>query len=54
LSEPADALVVQTDHPEYATLGRDDVPGVRAVVDGRRITDPSRWVGVRRLVLGVG
>ncbi|MBC9718169.1 nucleotide sugar dehydrogenase [Streptomyces sp. TRM66268-LWL] len=46
------ALVVQADHEEYATLGAEDFPGVRVLVDGRRVTDPERWGGVRRIVLG--
>lgn len=49
---PVDGVVVQADHPEYATLGADDVPGVRVLVDGRGITRPERWQGVRRVVLG--
>src|SRR5690606_33434677 len=49
---PVDGVVVQADHPEYATLGADDVPGVRGLVDGRGITRPQRWQGVRRVVLG--
>jgi nucleotide sugar dehydrogenase len=51
---PVDAVVVQTDHPEYAALGAEDFPDIRAVVDGRHITDPSRWPGVARFVVGVG
>jgi nucleotide sugar dehydrogenase len=50
--QPVTALVVQTDHEEYRDLGRDDFPNVRVLVDGRRITDPARWPGVRRIVLG--
>ena len=49
---PADAVVVQADHAEYRELSSDDVPGVRVLVDGRRVTDPARWPGVRRLVIG--
>ena len=49
-----DGVVVQSDHREYASLGATDFPGVAAVVDGRRITDPSAWAGVRRIVLGAG
>lgn len=52
--ESADAVIVQTDHPEYAEIGPADVPGVRVVVDGRRVTDGERWTDVARLVLGVG
>ena len=52
VGEPADAVVVQTDHADYAALGAADFPGVRVIVDGRRITDPNRWAGVTRRVLG--
>ncbi|WP_420033933.1 nucleotide sugar dehydrogenase [Streptomyces sp. cg28] len=46
------AAVVQADHAEYRETGVADFPGVRVLVDGRRITDPARWPGVRRIVLG--
>jgi nucleotide sugar dehydrogenase len=52
LGEPADAAVVQTDHVEYAGLAASDLPGVRVLVDGRRVTDAGRWTGVTRRVLG--
>ena len=52
LGDPADAVVVQADHREYADLGPEDVPGVRVLVDGRRVTDPARWDGVTRRVIG--
>lgn len=50
--EPVTAAVIQADHPEYQALGAADLPGVRALVDGRRTTDPARWQGVRRVVIG--
>lgn len=52
LGEPVDAAVVQTDHPEYRDLSPAELPGVRTLVDGRRVTDPDRWAGVTRRVLG--
>lgn len=52
--DPVDAVVVQTDHKHYAEIGSDDLPGARALVDGRRITDAARWPGVPRKVIGVG
>ncbi|MFJ1705694.1 nucleotide sugar dehydrogenase [Kitasatospora sp. NPDC088346] len=52
--KPVSALVIQADHPEYRELGSVDFPGVRVLLDGRRITDPARWEGVRRIVLGGG
>ncbi len=50
--ETVDAAVVQADHAEYAELTSADLPQVKVLVDGRRITDPTRWVGVRRVVIG--
>jgi hypothetical protein len=50
--EPVTAAVVQTDHAEYRALGTGDLPGVRVLVDGRRVTDPANWTGVRRVVIG--
>ncbi|GAA2144157.1 nucleotide sugar dehydrogenase [Kitasatospora kazusensis] len=52
--EPVEALVIQADHPEYRELAAADFPGVRVLLDGRRVTDPARWAGVRHLVLGGG
>jgi nucleotide sugar dehydrogenase len=52
--EPVTAAIVQADHPEYRHLGGDDLPGVRVLVDGRRITDESRWPGVTRILIGGG
>ncbi|PYC84429.1 nucleotide sugar dehydrogenase [Streptomyces tateyamensis] len=52
--EPVAAVVVQADHAEYAEVGPADFPGVRVLLDGRGITDPARWAGVRRIVLGGG
>lgn len=40
---PADAVIVQADHAEYAEWSERDVPDVRAVVDGRRVLDDDRW-----------
>jgi hypothetical protein len=51
---PVDAAVVQADHPEYRTLTAADLPGVRVLLDGRRVTDPALWAGVDRRVVGVG
>ncbi|HET9517793.1 MAG TPA: nucleotide sugar dehydrogenase [Actinoplanes sp.] len=50
--EPVSAAVVQADHVEYRTLSAADLPGVRVLVDGRRVTDPARLDGVRRIVIG--
>ncbi|MFI0796347.1 nucleotide sugar dehydrogenase [Micromonospora rubida] len=50
--EPIGAAVIQADHAEYRALTPADLPGVSVLVDGRRITDPARWAGVRRVVIG--
>jgi nucleotide sugar dehydrogenase len=52
LGEKADAVVVQADHTLYREIGAEDVPGVRTLVDGRRVTDAARWPGVTRRVIG--
>ncbi|MDR1187094.1 MAG: nucleotide sugar dehydrogenase [Bifidobacteriaceae bacterium] len=51
---PVDAAIIQADHPEYASLRPGDLPGVKVLVDGRRVTRPEDWVGVTRLVIGEG
>ena len=48
------AAIIQTDHAEYRDLGSADLPGIRTLVDGRRITDPAAWPGVQRRVIGAG
>lgn len=50
--EQVTAAVIQADHAEYRTLGVADLPTVRVLVDGRRITDPALWGGVRRILIG--
>jgi nucleotide sugar dehydrogenase len=49
-----DAAVIQADHAEYRRLTPADLPGVRTLIDGRRITDPAAWTGVTRRVIGGG
>ena len=50
--EPVTAVVIQADHAEYRSLAASDLPDVRVLVDGRRVTDPARWAGVERIVIG--
>ncbi|PWH04979.1 nucleotide sugar dehydrogenase [Brachybacterium endophyticum] len=52
--DPADLVIVQTNHPEYREFAPADVPGVRLLIDGRDITDADAWQGTPRLVLGDG
>ena len=54
LGEDVDVAIVQADHPEYAALSPADLPGVRLLLDGRRVTDPALWAGTPRLVIGGG
>jgi nucleotide sugar dehydrogenase len=53
LGQPADAAVVQADHAEYRTLTADALPGIKAFVDGRRITDPAAWQSTAYRTVGV-
>ena len=46
LGQPAVGAVVQADHDRYRALGPADLPGLRAVVDGRGVVDPARLPGV--------
>ncbi|MEV8564715.1 nucleotide sugar dehydrogenase [Streptomyces sp. NPDC051322] len=50
--ERVTAAILQADHAEYRELASTDLPDVRVLVDGRRTTDPARWEGVRRVVIG--
>lgn len=52
VGERVDGAVLQADHPQYRELGAADLPGVRALVDGRNVTDAARWDGVTRIVIG--
>ncbi|WP_315070308.1 nucleotide sugar dehydrogenase [Actinomyces massiliensis] len=54
LGERVDAAIVQADHPEYHELAPVDLPGIRLLLDGRRITDAGNWTGVPRLTIGGG
>jgi nucleotide sugar dehydrogenase len=54
LGEPVDAAIMHTDHAEYRDLAAAELPGVRALVDGRGITRPELWADVPRKVHGVG
>ncbi|MGN6781075.1 MAG: nucleotide sugar dehydrogenase [Marmoricola sp.] len=49
-----DAAVVHTDHAGYRALTGADLPGVRVIVDGRRILDAGAFPDARVLVIGRG
>ncbi len=50
--ESIDAAVVQADHSEYRSIGPANLPGIRAFIDGRRISNSDQWPGVTYRVLG--
>lgn len=52
VGEDATAAIVQADHPEYRSLTPADIPGIKVLFDGRRVTDPQLWRGTPRLVIG--
>jgi len=52
--EPVDAVVVQTDHPQYRELGPADLPGARSILDGRSILDAERFTAAGVRVLRIG
>ncbi|MDU7382677.1 MAG: nucleotide sugar dehydrogenase [Schaalia turicensis] len=51
-AEACDCAIVQADHALYRTLTPADCPGIRLLLDGRRVTSPELWVGVPRVVIG--
>jgi len=54
LGAPADLAILHTDHGAYRTLAPADLPGIRLLIDGRNATDPGRWAGTPRIVVGAG
>lgn len=52
IGEPAELIIVQTDHADYRKLTSAEIPGVTLLVDGRNITEPNLWVGTPRIVVG--
>ena len=52
LGEPVDAVVIQADHDEYRSLGPEHLPGIKAFIDGRRVSSSEQWPGVTYRVIG--
>ena len=52
LGGEADAVIVQTNHDAYRELSSRDVPGVRTVLDGRRILHSDNWDVDEFILLG--
>lgn len=51
-SSPVDAVVVQTDHSEYRSIGPSALPGARVIVDGRGVLPEEGWDHVTVIRLG--
>ena len=49
-----DLAILQADHAEYYDLSSQDLPGVRVVVDGRRVIDAVRFPDATVIVVGKG
>lgn len=54
LGDPVDAAVVQADHTQYASLSERDLPGARAIADGRAVLRRENFDRCRILRIGVG
>jgi nucleotide sugar dehydrogenase len=52
LGTSVDGLIIQADHKEYKSLTNSDFPGVKAIVDGRRILDSKNFSGITYRVIG--
>jgi nucleotide sugar dehydrogenase len=52
LGDTVDAVVVQADHAEYRSLTPEQLPGIRAFIDGRRVSNAESWPGVTYRVIG--
>lgn len=50
--EEITAAIVQADHAEYQSISAKDLPGIKLLFDGRRITNPQLWKGTPRMVIG--
>lgn len=49
-----DAVIVQTDHSEYANLSPEDLPGCTAVLDGRGVLRGVDWIDSQIPLLRIG
>jgi len=54
LGSAVDLALLQSDHAEYRGLAVKDLPGVRVIVDGRRVLDAGAFPGATFLVVGNG
>ncbi len=54
MGDAVDVAILQADHREYLEVSPADFPGIKLFADGRNATDPARWSGVPRIVIGLG
>jgi nucleotide sugar dehydrogenase len=52
LGSHVDVAVLQSDHAEYRDLSAKDIPGVKVIVDGRRMLDAAAFRDAKLLVVG--
>lgn len=50
--EDIDAAIVQADHAEYRHITPKELPGIKAFVDGRRVSSPEVWGEAAYRVIG--
>lgn len=51
--ERVDAAILQADHAEYKTLTKEQLPGIRTFVDGRKMIDSANFEGVTFRSIGI-
>lgn len=54
LGTELDAVVIQADHDEYRSLTEAQLPGIRAFIDGRRVSTAEAWPNATYRVIGKG
>ena len=54
LGEQVDAVIVQANHADYVSLSSADLPGVKTIIDGRRILTPENFYPLDVHLIGVG
>lgn len=50
----SDAAIVQADHAEYRSWSEAELPGVKAILDGRRILESNSWPSANYIAIGQG
>ena len=52
LGDPIEAVIIQANHLEYGTLHPEDLPGARAIIDGRKAVSSALAKAIPTIVLG--